>query len=143
MCTVNYISEPIGKIDFFSKAKENGIAVCPCCGFAYLSIEGSLSCKKCRNKRSNIRARANKKNAIVDSSITLLAVYNKFDGICNDCKNKLPHPNHNTANYDLFKPTIEHTIPSGKGGGHTWDNIELLCYGCNKNRNEIMQGKKC
>ena len=136
MSIINYILEPIGSFEILDK-DTHGIAKCSVCGKAYLST-GSPSCsKKCRRKRTNIKYRANRHGAILDYSITLLLVWEKFNGICTDCNKKTVHPN-NIKYRNILKPSIEHILPLAMGGNHIWDNITLLCLKCNGLRNKIM-----
>ena len=31
-------------------------------------------------------------------------------------------------------PSMDHIIPLVKGGYHTWDNVQLVCRGCNNKK---------
>jgi 5-methylcytosine-specific restriction endonuclease McrA len=31
--------------------------------------------------------------------------------------------------------TVEHVIPVTRGGGHTWENVVLACWRCNRTKN--------
>lgn len=57
-------------------------------------------------------------------------VYRKHNYICTSCGIKCIHPkadNYNQPN----AATLDHVIPKSKGGGHTYDNVTLLCRSCN------------
>ena len=70
---------------------------------------------------------------IVDSSVTLDAVYQKYSGKCQRCCVRT------VAGLDPqkdYSATIEHKKPLAMGGNHTWDNVTLLCHKCNSSTND-------
>ena len=107
---------------------------CIICGKKFESIRDNAKtcCKKCnrdwsridRNKRYNHL----KEIGHFDCTVTLNNVFNKFNGECQIC--------HKILNFDCDSkssdyPSIDHIKPLSKGGYHEWDNVQLLCRGCN------------
>ena len=48
-------------------------------------------------------------------------LYKEQNGLCNACGTK----------FDLWNLEIDHIIPQAKGGGHYYENYQLLCGSCN------------
>lgn len=96
--------------------RDNAKTCSPRCNHAYCT-----AIRKGRYKKLQ-------QEGLYDYSVTLEAVYEKFGGKCNNCGK--------TLNFECGKlsndyPSMDHIIPLSKGGHHTWDNIQLLCRGCN------------
>jgi 5-methylcytosine-specific restriction endonuclease McrA len=80
----------------------------------------------------NHRARARKYGCAYDSSVTLPKLI-KRDGLrCAIC-GEMCDPNDRSWNKYMgaMSPTIDHIIPMAKGGGHTWDNVQVAHAICN------------
>ena len=85
-----------------------------------------------RRKREGINdnhySRARKRNAPREKGITLPALI-KRDGLqCAICGLMCIYGD--DPNAPLY-PTIDHIIPIAKGGGHTWDNVQVAHRQCN------------
>ena len=88
--------------------------------------------KHCRDQLTRIdrnrRYNKLKRDGKFDASVTLKNVFDRFDGVCVCCNKHLSFEcDCNSNDY----PSIDHITPLSKGGGHTWDNVQLLCRGCN------------
>lgn len=107
---------------------------CIVCGKEFETIrDDAKTCsRKCNAAWSRIdrnkRYTHLKKIGKFDASITLPNVYDAFDGVCQMCGQKLYFDG--DSNGDKY-PSIDHIKPISKGGSHTWDNVQLLCRGCN------------
>lgn len=108
---------------------------CSVCGKDYetnMKYNSECCSKHCRNQLTRIdrnrRYKHLKERGLFDNSVTLENVFNKFNGVCNSCGSKLNfNCNCNANQY----PSIDHIVPLSKGGTHTWENVQLLCRGCN------------
>lgn len=83
----------------------------------------------CARKADNYRKEKRlSKNGKPDLSITLPKLYIRDNGTCQICGNKLSFEvDTNSNDY----PSIDHIKPISKGGLHRWNNVQLLCRGCN------------
>ena len=85
-----------------------------------------------RNKRYNNL----KEQGLFDENVTLNNVFKKYDGKCQCCGRLLSFEAEVCEN---DYPSIDHVIPLSRGGTHEWDNVQLLCRGCNiKKSNKII-----
>lgn len=57
-------------------------------------------------------------------------LFRKQKGCCKACGVKMQFSKINVHN----SATIDHIIPRSKGGTSCWDNIQLLCFKCNWNK---------
>ncbi|HZF69386.1 HNH endonuclease signature motif containing protein [Sulfuricurvum sp.] len=73
---------------------------------------------------------------VIDESVTLRRVFEKHGGICQGCQDPTVLGIHPQVPKSA---TIEHIIPISMGGEHTWENVTLLCYECNRLQNEKIQ----
>lgn len=66
-----------------------------------------------------------------DAKINLIAVYERFEGICQICG--LPTDVNAREGRKIFGayPSIDHIIPVARGGAHSWDNVQLAHMACN------------
>ncbi len=58
---------------------------------------------------------------LIDSSVTPLAVYLLYKGVCGICGEKV----------DLTQASMDHIIPICKNGPHKWGNVQLSHIKCN------------
>ena len=91
--------------------------------------------RKNRIKQLHNSKRLNEHN-IVDKDITLLKLFNKYEGVCYLCGNECDFNDKviTEEGYTIVGktyPSIEHIIPISKGGLHSWDNVKLAHHYCN------------
>lgn len=129
--------------DRFNRGNQLTITINECkeCGCLFLDNNSSKYCSsKCRSR--NIQRRHDKKrlerakqNGLVDSSITLLKLIKRDNGICYICGNKVNLEDYITKDNNVicgnYYPSIDHIIPLSKGGTHSWSNIKLAHRICN------------
>lgn len=107
---------------------------CIVCSKTFDSIrdDAKVCSKECRLSLNRIdrnrRYKHLKEVGQFDYSVTLSSVYEKFNGVCQMCNKKL---NFDCDCISNNYPSIDHIIPTSKGGTHTWDNVQLLCRKCN------------
>ena len=106
---------------------------CKECGREYFTTgQNKTFCSRECSNRYSWRVHDNKKrytkNGKADYSITLQKLYKRDKGVCKMCNRKLSFDCHYNSN---DYPSIDHIQPIAKGGLHTWDNVQLLCRGCN------------
>lgn len=114
---------------------------CTVCGKEYETIMNynhECCSKRCRNQLARIdrnrRYKQLKEKGQFDNSVTLENVFNKFNGVCQCCNRNLTFEcDCNDNNY----PSIDHIKPLSKGGTHTWENVQLLCRGCNIEKSNL------
>lgn len=116
------------------RRKEKHIAICVVCGKEFETYrDDAKTCSKfCRQQRDRLIRNGRyyhlKEIGMFDESVTLLNVYNKFNGICVGCGDKLTFDCEAISNK---YPSIDHIIPLSKNGTHTWNNVQLMCRICN------------
>lgn len=129
--------------------------ICKECGDPFfLEVEGACYCsERCRNRARNRRQAESRKArgvgqgthrrrmrvevtpATYDRSVTLDAVYRKFNGVCCSCGRRT----HRTKKYEPLQATLDHVVALANGGTHTWDNVQLLCHRCNSEKRDLAQ----
>lgn len=103
---------------------------CELCGDMFRARrDNTRRCPQCRrylrNRHHELRIYRNGKP---DLSITLWKVYQRDKGYCRGCGLRLSFDH--DPNDDEY-PSIDHIVPLSKGGLHRWDNVQLMCRGCN------------
>lgn len=107
--------------------------------------------KKCSQKASNRLRRQigtsgqikHARNSRAESyKIPLGDLIERYDGICQACGEKvdltdISYDENGHACTGAKYPTKDHIVPIVRGGKTTWDNVQLLCKGCN-NRKHTM-----
>ena len=66
-----------------------------------------------------------------DDSITLRVLFERDGGICRICGKPTDPADIKRGHIGRLYPTLDHIKPLSKGGGHTWDNVQLAHMGCN------------
>ena len=143
---------------YYKKAHEAFLdrkGICEICGKAYTVREYmestgakkandngvcSTECKKAKQRRlkqkfktpSNHRHRAKKYGVPYESGITLQKIIKRNGLTCAICGKECNLNDHEWSEYaGPTYPSIDHIIPMAKGGGHTWDNVQVACMMCN------------
>lgn len=129
--------------------------ICKECGQPFYSeYEGAVYCSdKCKNRGRNRKAYERKKRrgdvagsyrhrmrikrtpATYDRTVTLDAVYKKFNGRCCQCGRMT----YRTRDYAPDQATLDHIVALANNGTHTWDNVQLLCSDCNSMKRDVGQ----
>lgn len=81
--------------------------------------------------RHRYKERTLASGAIYDRSITLVKVYEKYNGICQICGKKTDKNDRCGNSTGKNYPTIDHIKPLSRGGDHSWQNVQLACLSCN------------
>lgn len=86
-----------------------------------------------KDKRKPIKYYSPKRRAVYaqGDSIDALTLFNLFDWHCYLCKTPID-PRRRCP--DWRAATIEHIVPIGAGGTHTWDNVVPAHYKCNMDK---------
>lgn len=126
-------------------------------GTSYKRDSGYCS-KACREKQKHINERANRKKARAEGrryccrhytrakrlglpaeeGITKAKLLKRDGPFCALCF--LPLQTDGDPKSDLYW-SIDHIVPMHKGGGHTWDNVQLAHRLCNSNKRDLV-GKR-
>lgn len=93
--------------------------------------------RKRRGVRDTHRHRARKFGLAYDPSITLKKLVER-DGLkCAICGEMCDWNDHSWSKYSgPMYPSIDHIIPMSKGGGHTWDNVQVAHIICNSEKGD-------
>lgn len=73
-----------------------------------------------------------------ESGITLKAVIERDNGICQICGLPIDDTDINNGHIGRMYPTLDHIIPLSKGGSHTWNNVQLAHMKCNAGKCDKM-----
>lgn len=113
---------------------QSAFHVCDVCHSIFVSTRKDAKCcsQECRMQLSRIersgRYKKLKMMGKYDPSVTLVNVFNRFNGICCECGEKLSFDGDFRS--DKY-PSMDHIVPLSKGGAHEWHNVQLLCRKCN------------
>ena len=80
-----------------------------------------------------------------DRTLTTLTIYKKAGGVCAACGIDTLHPQTPRGERSRRRfnwATLDHIIPLSQGGGHTWDNAQLLCLSCNSRKSHTDRAKQ-
>lgn len=80
------------------------------------------------------RERAEAYGVSYDASINLKKVMRRDKGICQICGRPVDITSRSENGIGMLYPTIDHIKPLSKGGGHTWDNVQLAHLICNSRK---------
>lgn len=145
------------------QSKLDVVHTCEICGNEYtirtrMEKEGLKNCtdngccsNACARKRSHRKRketgypkshlhRARRYGCEYDGSVTLKRLI-KRDGLrCAICGEMCDPNDHSWTEYfGPMYPTIDHIIPMSKGGGHTWDNVQVAHAICNSNKRDTVE----
>lgn len=121
------------------------------CGIKYARDNGvcSIECKDEKSRRlkrkqkrtpSNHRHRARLKGVPYESGITLQKLIRKNGLTCAICGKECNPNDHEWSKYaGPTYPSIDHIIPISKGGGHTWNNVQVACMMCNSLKSDKLE----
>lgn len=119
-------------------------------GYKYRRNSGvcSAQCRDARIKRKQKESsrrrgahsehhydRAKRLGLPAERGVTLKKLYNRDNGICQICGMLCDYSGNGRG--DLY-PSIDHIIPMHKGGGHTWNNVQLAHRICNSNKRDYI-----
>ena len=99
------------------------------------SIKGQEHRKKSHTHSSKHYSRARKLGLSRERGITLKKLIERNGLTCAICG--LPCFYEGDGKSDLY-PSIDHIIPMNKGGGHTWDNVQIAHRLCNSNKRDYI-----
>ena len=85
-----------------------------------------------RSEKKHHRGRAKLYGCEYDPSVTLRELVERNGLRCAICGEMCDPSDHSWSKYTGPKyPSIDHIIPMSKGGGHTWDNVQVAHIICN------------
>lgn len=88
----------------------------------------------------NHRRRARKYGCDYDSTVTLPKLIERNGLQCAICGKLCDQNDHGWTKYmGPMSPTIDHIIPMSKGGGHTWDNVQVAHAICNSYKGDTQK----
>lgn len=119
--------------------------ICPFCDNEFSGSHGFKYCsKECGKKHShgiNSRAiKAKAKGARIIEKVDFIRVYKAYNWMCPICQCHTPRELIGTIEDNA--PTIDHIIPLSKGGDHSYNNTQLLCFNCNCSKNALIDPPK-
>lgn len=66
-----------------------------------------------------------------DRSVSLPAAIERFGMKCSMCGKETTKSDKRWGTLGPDYPTLDHITPLSKGGGHVWENVQILCGYCN------------
>ena len=120
------------------KAQDNGV-----CSDECRKIKTKKTIKALhKGRRDSHRHRAKNHGCAYDNSITLARLI-KRDGLrCAICGELCDPNDHSWSKYSgPMYPSIDHIIPMSRGGGHTWDNVQVAHIICNSYKSDKVVGE--
>ena len=111
---------------------------CRQCGKGFLTVskEARFCSDRCRRRHANrLKDRRVYRNGMPDGSITLDRLFVRDGGRCRRCGLLMTFGS--DPNSDEY-PSVDHIIPLSRGGLHRWDNVQLMCRGCNSNKKAML-----
>lgn len=78
----------------------------------------------------------------VDKSVKLYTLIKRDNNVCQICGRQCDLYDYEvTASGAMIcgdsYPTLDHVYPLSKGGTHTWDNVQLACMKCNREKSDL------
>lgn len=116
---------------------------CPVCDCSFESIYEQKYCsdkcrKKSKSKKKDLKRRGKLfENGKVDRDININALIKMNNNSCHICGGKCDKHDYTINKDGAFitgdnYPSIDHIKPISKGGTHTWDNVKLAHFLCNR-----------
>jgi 5-methylcytosine-specific restriction endonuclease McrA len=111
---------------------------CPECHKSFRGTKGTKFCSKkcCRLFHHRLNQIRDKINGSPIERVERLEVFNTYSWTCAICGVATPKELLGTC--EPHAPTVDHIIPLSKGGTHTYDNCQLLCFACNCSKNDMI-----
>ena len=113
---------------------------CVICGATFHSDNPRQICCSSECSKMNIRKygrgdihrrRARRYHVAFDKSITLVTLYRRDKGVCQICGKPCDWNDDSYGSCGPTYPSIDHIKPFARGGGHTWNNVQLAHFMCN------------
>lgn len=125
------------------------IVVCDVCGKQFItynpqqkrcSTECAKAHKRSKQPSKNHRKRIRMYGGEYDCSVTLKRLIER-DGLrCKICGEMCDPNDHRWSKwFGPLYPTLDHVIPLSKGGGHTWDNVQVAHAICNSAKRDLIE----
>jgi len=114
---------------------------CVVCGNQYETYNPmqKTCCTKCSRKLANARKQSRiPKEQIIDSDITLEALYRRDSGVCYLCGKQCDWDDKDGNKVGPNYPSIDHLIPVARGGLHAWSNVRLAHFKCNVDKSDTL-----
>lgn len=147
-----YLSELAKQKEEREQAKHESrkrIVVCDVCGKQFVTYNPqqkrcSTECVKAHKRgkqpSKNHRKRIRMYGGEYDRSVTLKRLIER-DGLrCKICGEMCDPNDHRWSKwFGPLYPTLDHVIPLSKGGGHTWDNVQVAHAICNSTKRDLVE----
>lgn len=116
------------------KANDNGVCSAEC------KKEKKRILKRKYSTHGNHRHRAKKYGCAYESGITLHKLIKKKGLTCAICGKECNLDDNKWGeHFGPTYPSIDHIIPMSKGGGHTWNNVQVACMMCNSIKSDKLE----
>lgn len=105
-------------------------------GFVTASMAKRFCSDRCRKRHHNrLKDKRLSRNGAPDGTVTLDRLFVRDGGRCRMCGLRMTFDCDPQS--DSY-PSIDHIRPLAKGGLHSWDNVQLLCRGCNSAKRDVI-----
>ena len=127
--------------------------ICASCGNVFHSEYATqiYCCKSCKRRERehrrtqrgvrqnshNHRKRARRLGTDYESGITLGKLVERDGNICQICGGPCDSSDTSWGFIGPLYPSVDHIKPMAKGGGHTWDNVQLAHCICNSMKRDV------
>lgn len=114
---------------------------CVVCGktFETYNPRQKTCSKACGRRYANARKQNRiPKEQIIDSDITLEALYRRDSGVCYLCGKQCDWNDKDGNKVGPSYPSIDHLIPVARGGLHSWSNVRLAHFKCNADKSDTI-----
>lgn len=102
-------------------------------------MKSAADLKCARDYMARRRAAVRQAKAVVGKDYvepTLALVYERDEGICYLCGGRCSPLG--SSHRDTRRPTMDHVLALANGGLHTFANIALACYACNRRKSTAL-----